>query len=253
MNEIIEIRPYSERTARIRISNPNVARKSLPGQFVIIKLRQDGERIPFSVINTDDDRGTLDVIFHRPGGLNEILEIIQPGNVLPDLLGPLGKPAIIEKDKNILFFGDGSGVVSLLPLISESKKNGCRIVAVLSEQSSRTQCLKEEIESNCEEVMTVTDEELVGVVKQVLKDRNIDKVIMAGPSLMMKSIAEQTKELGIPNDCVLNMLMIDGIGLCGICRVMVNGERKQTCTDGPIFNAHEVDFDQMFNRQSLFV
>ena len=253
MNEIVSISPYSERTARVRIYNPEVAVKCLPGHFVIIKFKKEGERIPFSIINSDSDNGIIDVIIHRADGLEEILSMLKPGEALPDLLGPLGRPAQIMENQKILFFGDGSGVVSLLPLIKANHARGCRCVAVLSEESSRTQCLLGEIESECEKVFPVTDAELVGVVEKCLHDYDIDRVIMAGPTLMMKRVAAETKRLGIPADCVLNMLMIAGIGICGICRVMVNGERKQTCTDGPIFNAHEVDFDQMFNRQRLFV
>lgn len=253
MNEIVKVSPYSERTARVTIYNPEIASKSQPGNFVIVKFKEDGVRIPFSVISSDTEKGVIDIIIHRAAGLEEILRIIHPGEPLPHLLGPLGHPAVIEKNKNILFFGDGSGVVSLLPLIQASRAAGCRIVAVLSEESSRTKCLLPEIDQECKEVITVTDANLVEVVEQQLGAHKIDRVVMAGPSLMMKRVAKECKRLEIPADCVLNMLMIDGIGLCGICRVIVNGERKQTCTDGPIFNAHEVDFDQLYNRQNLFV
>ena len=253
MNEIVSISPYSDRTARVRVYNAEIAKKYKPGHFVIVKFRTDGERIPFSIISSDAENGIIDIIIHSADGLQDILAVLKPGEALPDLLGPLGRPAVLQQNKKILFFGDGSGVVPLLPLIKANHAQGCKCVAVLSEQSSRTHCLLDEINSECEQVFTVTDPELVGVVEKCLHDYEIDRVIMAGPTLMMKKVAAETKRLGIEADCVLNMLMIDGIGLCGICRVMVNGERKQTCTDGPIFNAHEVDFDQMFNRQRLFV
>lgn len=253
MNEIISISPYSEKTARVRISNPDIATKYQPGHFVIIKFRKDGHRIPFSIIDADREEGSIDIIIHRADGLDEILQIISPGESLPDLLGPLGNPAVIESNQTILFFGDGAGVVPLLPLIKAAKEKGCRIKAVLSEQSSRTKCLLNEIERDCETVVTVSDDNLLESAMSFVSGTPIDKVIMSGPTLIMKRLAKETKNKGIPADCLLNMLMIDGIGLCGICRVIVGGERKQTCTDGPIFNAHLVDFDQMFNRQRLFV
>jgi len=253
MNEIISISPYSEKTARVRISNPDIATKYQPGHFVIIKFRKDGHRIPFSIIDADRQEGSIDIIIHRADGLDEILQMISPGESLPDLLGPLGNPAVIEPNQTILFFGDGAGVVPLLPLIKAAKEKGCRIKAVLSEQSSRTKCLLNEIEQDCETVVTVSDDNLLESAMSFVSGTPIDKVIMSGPTLIMKRLAKETKNKGIPADCLLNMLMIDGIGLCGICRVIVGGERKQTCTDGPIFNAHLVDFDQMFNRQRLFV
>lgn len=256
MNEIVSISPYSEKTARVKIANDVIARKFQPGHFVIVKFYSDGHRIPFSIIEADADRGTFDIIIHRAQGLDEILSVLTPGEALPDLLGPLGNPAHITPGTRILFFGDGAGVVPLLPLIRAAKELGCRVKAVLSEQSSRTQCLLKEIEADSEEVVTVADEALIDSAMEFVEQapvQPIDKVIMSGPSMMMKRLAAETKSRKIPADCVLNMLMIDGIGLCGICRVIVGGERKQTCTDGPIFNAHLVDFDQMANRQRLFV
>lgn len=253
MNEIIKIEPYSEKTARLRINNLEISKKGEPGQFVIIKFKADGHRIPFSIINTDTEEGSIDIIIHRADGLDEILDMVKPGERLPDLLGPLGRPAEIQPGTRLLFFGDGAGVVPLLPLINKAKSVGCRVKAVLSEHSSRTQCLLGEIQRGCESVVTVSDDALLENAMNFLVSEHIDKVIMSGPSLIMKRLANETKKRGIAADCVLNMLMIDGIGLCGICRVIVAGERKQTCTDGPIFDAHQVDFDQMYNRQRLFV
>lgn len=253
MNEIVNISAYSERTARVTIMNPNIARKCVPGQFVIIKFSKDGHRIPFSIIDADREAGTLDIIIHRADGLEHILSMIHIGESLPDLLGPLGNGAVINRETDILFFGDGAGVVPLLPLMNYAKRLGCSVMSVLSEESSRTQCLLSEIEREAAIVETVKDGDLISTAIDILDHRHIDKVFMAGPSLMMKRLAAETARRGIASDCVLNMLMIDGIGLCGICRVTVDGEQKQTCTDGPIFDAHKVDFDQLFNRQRLFV
>ena len=253
MNQITEIFRYSEKTARVSIENRNVATKAEPGQFIIVKFEPDGHRIPFSIIATRPDDGSFDIIIHRAAGLDSILEKIQLGSELPNLLGPLGNPADIKPRQTILFFGDGSGVVPLLPLMKLAKSKGCHIKAVLSEQSSRTQCLLPEIDHLTESVVTVSDDNMLEAAFAFMTRTPIDKVIMAGPSLIMKRLAAEAKKRDIAADCVLNMLMIDGIGLCGICRVIVGGERKQTCTDGPIFDAHLVDFDQMYNRQSLFV
>lgn len=253
MNEIVRIDSYSEKTARLKIINPVIAAKYEPGHFVIIKFQADGHRIPFSIIDADTQEGTIDIIIHRADGLDEILSMIKPGESLPDLLGPLGKPAIIEPNTKILFFGDGAGVVPLLPLIKAAKEKSCEVSAVLSEQSSRTQCLLNEIQEDCRQVVTVSDDDMLDSAMKLMTSKPLDKVIMSGPTLIMKRLAIETEARGIPADCLLNMLMIDGIGLCGVCRVIVDGERKQTCTDGPIFDAHKVDFDQMLKRQRLFV
>ncbi|MCM1369514.1 MAG: hypothetical protein NC204_03985 [Candidatus Amulumruptor caecigallinarius] len=253
MNEIISITPYSDKTAKLKIYNPRIATKYQPGQFVIIKFYSDGHRIPFSIIESDQERGMIDVIIHRADGLDKILEAIRVGESLPDMLGPLGQPAKIERESKILFFGDGSGVVPLLPLMHYARSLKCKIYSVLSEHSSRTQCFLPDIESYCDKVVTTEDSDLYSSACNIMDYESIDKVVMSGPSLIMKRLAEETKIRCIPSECVLNMLMIDGIGLCGICRVIVGGERKQTCTDGPIFNAHLVDFDQLYNRQRLFV
>lgn len=253
MNEIISVHPYSEKTVRVRIYNPNLADKSRPGHFVIIKFRNEGVRIPFSIISTDPEHGSIDIIIHRADGLDEILPGLMPGCSLPHLLGPLGNPWEVPQGERILFFGDGSGVVPLLPLITAAKAAGCEVRSVLSEESSRVKCLLPDIESASEEVHAATDDNLLNIVIAMIKKGDVDRVMMSGPTLMMKKVASETRMRDIPSECVLNMLMIDGIGLCGICRVMVGGERKKTCVDGPIFNAHLVDFDQMFNRQRLFV
>ena len=253
MNEIVDITPYSAKTARLRIYNEDVSDKCLPGQFVIIKFDRNGHRIPFSLVDYNRENRTIDVIIHQADGLDSILEKIQVGESLPDLLGPLGLPANIPENKSILFFGDGSGVVPLVPLIHEARRKGCDVRCVLSEHSSRTQCMLHDIEQDAELVVTVSDDELFANAMKILDETKIDKVFMSGPTMIMKRLSAKTKQRNIPADVLLNMMMIDGIGLCGICRVIVNGERKQTCIDGPIFDAHLVDFDQLFNRQRLFI
>lgn len=253
MNEILSISPYSDKTARIKIKHPVISRKSRPGQFVIVKFSREGQRIPFSIIDTDKEEESFDIIIHRAAGLDDILAGLKPGDNLPDVLGPLGNPAKIEPNSHVLFFGDGAGVVPLMPLIKEAHRLGCKVNAVLSEYSSRTKCVLKEVAQSCESVVTVADEDLFETAMQIIGEEKIDKVFMSGPSLLMKKLSQETLDRGISADCLLNMLMIDGIGLCGICRVIVGGERKLTCTDGPLFNAHQVDFDQLFNRQRLFV
>lgn len=252
MNEIENISYYSPKSARLRISNRLVAKKSRPGQFVIIKFSSDGLRIPFSIVASDEETGLIDVIIHRGEGLDDILKDVIEGSVLPDLLGPLGQPAVLVSDKKILFCGDGAGLVPLLPLIKESHKLGNKVFAIISEQSSLTKCLVGDIINDCDMVEMAPGDEICSLVKERISKNGIDKIIMSGPTEMMRDISEIAKNSAIPADCVLNMLMIDGIGICGVCRVMVNGVQKNTCVDGPVFNAWDVDFNQILNRQRSY-
>lgn len=252
MNEIIDILPYSEKTVRVRIQNANIAVKAQPGNFVIIKFSEDGQRIPFSIVATDPELGLIDIIIHRGDGLDNILGILRRSQHLPDLLGPLGIAADIPEGKRLLFCGDGSGFVPLLPLMRTARTRGCHVAAIVSEFSSQMHCLLPEISASSDEVLRAEEDTFLLIASRMMYEGKVDKVIMSGPTLMMKRLADETRRQGVEADCLLNMLMIDGIGLCGVCRVMVGGERKQTCTDGPIFNAHLVDFDSMLNRQRLY-
>ena len=252
MNEIIEIYPYSNKTARVSISAPMIARRAKAGNFVILRFATDGPRIPFSIVSTDVEKGIIEIIIHRDAGLDDILQILKPGQKLPDLLGPLGQPAVIDEGKRVVCCGDGAGLVPLLPIARELHERGCTVYAVVSEESGKVSCLTEDIEKYSAEVIVAPEGKMAEIVEKTIKDNGIQKAWIAGPTLMLKKLNAVTIDCGIEASCVLNMLMLDGIGLCGMCRVIVGGERKQTCTDGPVFDAHLVDFDQLFNRQRLF-
>lgn len=236
----------------VKISNPMVASKARPGNFVVIRFSDDGVRLPFSIVDTDPQRGTIEIIIHRAEGLDEIQKLIKVGTELPDLLGPLGKAAVVDSGKRVLCCGDGAGFVPLLPIIRALHENGCEVISVMSERSDKTTCLSDEIENFSDRVILVKERPLEEVVGKAIEDFKIEKIWLSGPTMMMKEIAAIAEERDIPADCVLNMIMIDGIGLCGTCRVTVGGELKHTCQDGPVFDARKVDFDQLFNRQRLF-
>ncbi len=252
MNEIIEIFPYSRRTVSVKIKNEAVALRAKPGNFVIVRFSEDGLRIPFAIVDANPTTGIIEIIIHRGEGLDEILNFIKPGKVLPDLLGPLGKPANIVENKKVLCCGDGAGFVALLPLIKAHHEKGCSVISVMSEKSDKTTCLSDEIENYSDKVLLAPESNLYDIIANAIDTYNIEKVLISAPTKMMKEMEKVTALKDIPADCVLNMIMIDGIGLCGTCRVTINGERKQTCIDGPVFDAHAVDFDQLLNRQRLF-
>lgn len=252
MNEIIDIFSYSSRTLSVKIKNEAVALRARPGNFVIIRFSEDGLRIPFSIVDADIETGVIEIIIHRAEGLDEILQYVRPGNLLPDLLGPLGRPAPIPENKRVLFCGDGAGFVSLLSLIKAYHHNGCKVTSVMSEKSGKATCLSDDVENYSDRLMLASDDRIYEIIDKVIEENHIEKVVMSAPTNMMKNIEKVAARRDIPADCMLNMIMIDGIGLCGICRVTVGGERKQTCIDGPVFDAHAVDFDQLLNRQRLF-
>lgn len=252
MNEVIDIYQYSSRTMSVKINNPMVARRSQPGNFIMLRFDNEGPRFPFSIVEADADKGFIEIIIHRAEGLDDIQKGLKRGCQLPDLLGPLGRPAVIDKDCKVLCCGDGAGFVPLLPIIKALHENGCEVLSVMSEKSDKTTCLSDEIENYSDKVILVSDDKLREAVRKQIKERGVSKLWMSGPTSLMKDLEKIASEEGIAASCVLNMVMIDGIGLCGVCRVIVNGERKETCIDGPVFDAHLVDFDQLSNRQRLF-
>ncbi len=252
MNEIKEIVHYSEYTAELRIYAPAVAKSCRPGHFVIVRFSNDGPRIPFTIVDSDTGAGTINIIIHTAAVLSEALASLKPGDCLPDLLGPLGQAVEIRNYGTVVCCGDGAGFVPMLPIVRALKKAGNRVISLFSEQSSQTACLQGKT-SEYSEVIDVRDRSSVDVLASLIHTQGIDKVFMAGPTAMIKNIAALTRSASIPSTCILNMTMVDGVGLCGICRVMVDGERKLTCIDGPSFDAHKVDFDQLLNRQRLFV
>lgn len=252
MNEIVDIFRYSERTMSLRIHNAAIARRAKPGNFVMLRFEEHGPRLPFAIVDTYPEREIVEIILHRAEGLDDIKSHLRPGNPLPDMLGPLGRAAEIDRNKRVLCCGDGAGFVPMLPIIKALHENGCEVYSLMSEKSDKTTCISDEIENYSDKVILAPDADLHATIENCIAKYGIEKVWMSGPTGLLKDIAAIAKEHDIPASCILNMIMIDGIGLCGICRVIVGGERKQTCIDGPVFDAALVDFDQLLNRQRLF-
>ena len=252
MNEVREIVHYSEYTAELRVYAPSVAKSCRPGHFIIVRFSEDGARIPFTIVDSDEVNGTINIIIHKAAGLSDALSSLKPGDSLPNLLGPLGQAIEIKNYGTVVCCGDGAGFVPLLPIVRALKKAGCHVISVFSEQSSQTACLQGKV-SEYSEVIDVRDRNPLEVIAEITDSRKVDKMFISGPTTMMKDISGFTRSRSIPTVCILNMIMVDGVGLCGICRVMVDGKRKLTCIDGPSFDAHKVDFDQLLNRQRLYV
>lgn len=254
MNQIKDIIRHSEHTAEVVIESPSIARSARAGHFVIIRFNEECPRIPFTVVDTDPENGTFTIIMHKGAKLTELIRSLHVGYELLDLLGPLGQAFDVKNYGTVLCSGDGASFVPMLPIIHALKNAGNRVITILSEFSEKTSCLRSNAEQYSDEVYLSEDEdETIRLVNDFTSKGNVDLVVMTGPTHMMKKISECTRQTAIPTLCVLNMVMLDGVGLCGICRVIVDGQRKLTCIDGPIFDAHRVDFDQLQNRQRYFV
>lgn len=250
--EIKAITHYSPKTARITVYAPDVARSARPGHFAIVRFSDCGARIPFTIVSTDAS-GTIDLIIHRAAGLDDELMALKPGVVLPDLLGPLGRAeAVPDGTGSIVYVGDGAGFVPLLPLMEASRNAGRRVYALFSEDSAAVKCLVDEASRWAEVIDAGGRGDIVALGDILDSDKNVDAVYLSAPAAMMKDVAAFTADRAVPTRCVLNMTMIDGIGLCGICRVNVDGHQRLTCVDGPVFDAHKVDFDGLMKRQRLF-
>lgn len=254
MNQIKDIIRHSEHTAEVVIESESIATSARAGHFVIIRFDEECPRIPFTIVDTDPENGTFTIIIHKGARLSKLINSLEVGYEILDLLGPLGQALEIKNYGTVICSGDGAGFVPLLPIIRALKKADNRVIAILSEFTEKTSCLRSNAEKYADEIILSEDEdETIAHINRLSSEMPVNLVVMTGPTHMMKKISECTRKVNIPTLCVLNMVMLDGVGLCGICRVMVDGQRKLTCIDGPIFDAHHVDFDQLQNRQRYFV
>lgn len=254
MNRIKEIIRHSEHTAEVVIESPSIARSARAGHFVIIRFNTECPRIPFTIVDTDIAAGAFTIIIHKGAKLTDLINSLEVGYELTDLLGPLGQAFEVKNYGTVLCCGDGVGFVPILPVMRALKEAGNKVITILSEFTAKTSCLRTNAERYSDVILHSDNEaDTLSLVRQEVERSQPGLVVMTGPTHMMKSIAESTRGKSIPTRCILNMVMLDGVGLCGICRVMVDGQRKLTCIDGPTFDAHKVDFDQLQNRQRHFV
>ena len=254
MNRIIDIIRHSAHTAEVVIESPSIATAARAGHFVIIRFSEELPRIPFTIVDTDPSAGTFTIIIHKGARLTALIDTLEPGREVPNLLGPLGQAFDVRNYGTVLCIGDGEGFVPLLPVIHALKEAGNKVIAVLSEFTEQTSCLRGNAERWADEILHSADkDEAVKVIETVASSQKVDLVVITGPTDMMHTISETTRRMAIHTLCILNMIMLDGVGLCGICRVLVGGQRKLTCIDGPTFDAHEVDFTQLLNRQRNYV
>jgi ferredoxin/flavodoxin---NADP+ reductase len=259
MSKIIEKEFLSQNVARLVIEAPLIARKRKAGHFVIIKIGEKGERIPLTISSADPVKGTITLIVQRVGVTSHKLVNLNAGDELTDVVGPLGQHTHIEKVGTVLCAGGGVGIAPLLPIVEEMKKAGNRIVTVLAARSKEYLILEKEMVPHSDKIIVMTDDGSYGQkglvtqgMEEIIRSEKVDMAIAIGPAVMMKFASMLTKKYNIPTVASLNTIMVDGTGMCGACRLTVGGETKFVCVDGPEFDAHQVDFDELIIRLNAY-
>lgn len=261
MFKILRKEELSPNVFAMDIEAPRVAKKAQAGQFIVLRVDEKGERIPLTIADFDREKGTILIVFQVIGASTTQLAEMKEGDSLLDFVGPLGKPSEIEKlDGTVVVVGGGIGVAPIHPIARAMKEAGNKVIAVMGAKSKDILIMEEEMSKVTDEILVTTDDGSKGIkgfvtyAVQELVDRGekIAQVTAIGPVIMMKSVADATRELGIPTVVSLNPIMVDGTGMCGGCRVQVGEETKFACVDGPEFDGHLVDFKALMSRQRMY-
>ena len=239
------------------VEAPRVAARHLPGHFVIVRVRENGERIPLTVADSDAEAGTITLVVQVIGATTERLCALQSGDAILDVVGPLGKPTEIEKFGHVVLVGGGVGTAVIYPQAGALKEAGNKVSAVIGGRSKSYVIMEEELGAKCDAVYPCTDDGsygnhgfVTGKLQELIDDASdpVNAVLTAGPVPMMKNVAKVTRAKKILTIASVNPIMVDGTGMCGGCRVTVGGKQKFACVDGPEFDAHEVDFEGLTDR-----
>jgi ferredoxin--NADP+ reductase len=259
MNKIVEKEMLSENVAKLVVEAPQIAQKQCPGQFVIVRIDDKGERIPLTIAAADKEKKTITLIIQKVGTSSHKIINLNPGDVLLDVSGPLGRPTKIEKVGTVLACGGGVGIAPLYPIAKAFKIAGNRLITVLGARSKDLLILEKEMAACADEQIVMTDDGSYGKkgvitlgIEEVLKKEPVNLVVTIGPAVMMKFVALLTKKYQVHTIASLNTIMVDGTGMCGACRVTVAGKTKFVCVDGPEFDAHEIDYDEMMKRLNTY-
>ena len=260
MSRIVEKQDLSENVVRMVLEAPAIAKKRRAGQFIILKIDEEVERIPLTIVDSDTDAGTITIIFQVVGKSTTALAMLKAGDAIGDLQGPLGNPTEIENFGRVVCIGGGVGVGVVYPLAAALKEAGNHVTSIIGARTKSLLILEEEMKKVSDRLIVATDDGsygfhgFVSAVLQNLIDagEKIDRVYAIGPVPMMRVLCNVTKPHGIRTIVSLNSIMVDATGMCGACRVSVGGKTKFTCVDGPEFDGHEVDFDLLANRLRMY-
>jgi ferredoxin--NADP+ reductase len=256
MFKIVKREEMAEGTVILNeIQAPLIARKAKPGQFVILKANEEGERIPLTMAETNPEKGTITIIYMVVGKSTALFKSLEVGQAYQDVIGPLGKPTHVEKVGKVLCVGGGTGVAVLHPITRAMKAAGNHVICVIGARTKDLLILEDRMQAASHDLRVCTDDGSYGhhgfvtdVVKQVLETDPVQQVVAIGPVPMMKAVCTLTKHYEVPTLVSLNPIMIDGTGMCGGCRVTVGGKTRFACVDGPEFDGHQVNFDELMLR-----
>ncbi|MGA2354301.1 MAG: sulfide/dihydroorotate dehydrogenase-like FAD/NAD-binding protein [Terriglobales bacterium] len=245
---------------RLTIEAPRIARKQRPGQFVIVRICENGERIPLTIERSDPDRGTVNIVVQSIGKTTHLLNSLETGDSIQDIVGPLGKPSEIAKYGTVVTIGGGVGTAMAYPTAAAMKRAGNRVISIIGGRNKDLVILEDEMRGVSDTVFVTTDDGsyadkglVTDKLRQLIENgTRIDLVLAVGPIPMMRAVAEMTRKERIRTMVSLNPIMIDGTGMCGGCRVLVEGKSEFACVDGPEFDAHRVDFAVLVQRNAMY-
>ena len=257
---ILKKEPLNPTVTRMVIDAPLIARKAEPGQFIILRVHEDGERIPLTIADFDREQGTVTIIFQIVGATTELLNHLEAGDSLHDFVGPLGRPSEVEGLKKVAVVGGGVGCAIAYPIAKKLHQLGAQVHAIVGFRSKDLVILEEEFQAASDKLVVMTDDGSYGekgLVTNALEQlidagEQYDEVIAIGPLVMMKFVTQLTKQHDIKTVVSMNPIMIDGTGMCGGCRLTVGGKTKFACVDGPDFDGFEVDFDEAMARNTMY-
>ena len=259
MNKMIKKVQFSEKVFLFEIEAPLIAKSRKAGNFVIVRVGENGERMPLTIADADIEKGTITIVVQEVGLSSTKLCNLNEGDFITDVVGPLGNPTHIEKFGTVICAGGGVGVAPMLPIINALKAAGNRVLSVLAGRNKDLIILEDEVRKNSDEVIIMTDDGSAGEkgvvtigIEKLIQQEHIDKVFAIGPPIMMKFCCLLTQKYNIPTDVSLNTIMVDGTGMCGACRLTIGGKTKFVCIDGPEFDGALVDWDEMFKRMGTF-
>ncbi len=260
MYPIKQKRQLAENILLMKVQAPKIAAKRKAGQFVILRVNETGERFPLTIADADPAAGTITIIFQVAGRSTRALAALNEGEGILDVVGPLGKPTHIEKFGHVVCIGGGVGIAPVYPIICAMKAAGNRVTSIISARNKSLLILEEEMRAHSDELKVATDDGSTGFkgfpthLLQQMADakERVDLVVAVGPVPMMRAVCQLTKQLGIRTMVSLNPIMVDGTGMCGGCRVTVGGKTRFVCVDGPEFDGHAVDFEELIKRLKTY-
>ena len=259
MNKIISKEHFSENVVKLEIEAPLIAKSRRAGHFVIVRVGEKGERIPLTIAGSDIEKGTITLVVQKMGVSSTKLCNLNVGDEVTDIVGPLGKATHIENFGTVVCACGGVGTAPMLPIVEALKKAGNKVISVLAARTKDLIIIEEEMRKFSDEVIIMTDDGSYGTqglvtngVEGVINREKVDMCVTIGPAIMMKFVSLLTKKYEIPTVASLNTIMVDGTGMCGACRVTVGDETKFVCVDGPEFDAHQVNFDEMMMRLGAY-